>query len=132
MTDVSELVDDAVRKGATVLCGGQPLPGKGFFYPPTVLTDITEQMRVHREEVFGPVATLYRVGGIDEAIELANVTDFGLGANVWTNDKEERAPFTRDIESGMLFVNGNTTSFPELPFGGIKSFRSPENCGPTA
>ena len=121
VTDVSELVDDAVRKGATVLCGGQPLPGKGFFYPPTVLTDITEQMRVHREEVFGPVATLYRVGGIDDAIELANVTDFGLGANVWTEDEQERARFTRDIESGMLFVNGNTTSFPELPFGGIKS-----------
>ncbi len=121
VTDVSELVDDAVGKGATVLCGGQPLPGKGFFYPPTVLTGITEQMRVHKEEVFGPVATLYRVDGIDEAIELANVTDFGLGANVWTEDDQERARFTRDIESGMLFVNGNTTSFPELPFGGIKS-----------
>ena len=121
VTDVSELVDDAVSKGATVLCGGQALPGKGFFYPPTVLTGITEQMRVHREEVFGPVATLYRVAGIDDAIELANVTDFGLGANVWTEDEQERARFTRDIESGMLFVNGNTASFPELPFGGIKS-----------
>jgi succinate-semialdehyde dehydrogenase / glutarate-semialdehyde dehydrogenase len=121
LTDVSELVDDAVRKGARVLCGGRPGQGKGFFYPPTVLAGITGDMRVHREEVFGPVATLYRVAGIDEAIELANATEFGLGANVWTEDEHERARFTRDIESGMLFINGNTTSFPELPFGGIKS-----------
>jgi succinate-semialdehyde dehydrogenase / glutarate-semialdehyde dehydrogenase len=121
LTDVAELVHDAIEKGATVLCGGQPLPRKGFFYPPTVLAGITEQMRVHREEVFGPVATLYPVAGTDEAVELANATEFGLGANVWTEDEDERARFIRDIESGMVFVNGNTTSFPELPFGGVKT-----------
>lgn len=120
LSDISELVNDAVRKGVTVLCGGKALDGPGYYYVPTVLTDITPDMRVHLEEVFGPVATLYRVDDIDEAIELANATEFGLGSNVWTDDEQERARFVRDISSGMVFVNGNTTSFPELPFGGVR------------
>ena len=119
--DVSELVDDAVSKGAEVLCGGKAVAGPGFFYQPTVLAGITPEMRVHQEEVFGPVATVYRVSGIDEAIEVANGTDFGLGSNVWTEDEAERERFIRDIAAGMLFVNGNTTSYPQLPFGGIKT-----------
>ena len=119
--DVSALVEDAVQKGAKVLCGGKRIEGRGFYYEPTVLSAITADMRVHTEEVFGPVATLYRVGDIDEAIELANLTEFGLGANVWTEDESERTRFIRDIESGMVFVNGHTTSYPQLPFGGIKS-----------
>jgi succinate-semialdehyde dehydrogenase/glutarate-semialdehyde dehydrogenase len=121
LSDITELVDDAVAKGATVLCGGKPLDRPGYFFPPTILTDITAAMRVHAEEVFGPVATLYRVDGIDEAIELANGTEFGLGSNLWTEDEAERARFVRDVSSGMVFVNGNTTSFPELPFGGVRS-----------
>ena len=121
LTDISAIVDDAVGKGATVLCGGKALGGPGYFYPPTVLTDLTPTMRAHSEEVFGPVATLYRASGIDEAIELANGTDYGLGSNVWTEDEGERSRFLRDISSGMVFVNGNTTSFPELPFGGVRS-----------
>ena len=119
--DVSELVDDAVAKGARVLCGGRRIDGPGFYFEPTVLAGITPEMRVHTEEVFGPVATLYRVAGIDEAIELANATEFGLGSNVWTEDPAERDRFIRDIESGMVFVNGQTTSYPELPFGGVKT-----------
>lgn len=119
--DVSELVEDAVAKGARVLCGGRRIDRPGFYYEPTVLAGITTEMRVHTEEVFGPVATLYRVEGIDQAIELANLTEFGLGANVWTEDEAERDRLIRDIESGMVFVNGHTTSYPELPFGGIKS-----------
>src|SRR5262245_26799767 len=82
-----QLVADAVAKGAKVLCGGAAPEGPGFYYPPTVLTGITPEMRVHTEEVFGPVATLYRVADIDEAIDLANATDFGLGANAWTEDE---------------------------------------------
>src|SRR3984893_2968325 len=77
-------------------------------------------MRVHKEEVFGPVATLYRVAGIDEAIELANGTTFGLGANAWTNDEAERSRLIRDLVAGMVFINGNVTSYPQLPFGGVK------------
>jgi succinate-semialdehyde dehydrogenase/glutarate-semialdehyde dehydrogenase len=121
LTDISELVDDAVDKGATVLCGGKPLDGPGYYFPPTVLGDITPQMRVHTEEVFGPVATIYRIGSIDEAIELSNSTDFGLGSNLWSEEEAERSRFVRDISAGMVFINGNTTSFPELPFGGVRS-----------
>lgn len=118
--DVEKLVADAVANGARALCGGAAPDGPGFYYPPTVLTGITPAMRVHREEVFGPVATLYRVPGIDAAIELANGTEFGLGANAWTEDETERSRFSADLAAGMVFINGNVTSYPELPFGGVK------------
>lgn len=120
-TDVQELVDDAVGKGATVVVGGQPPDRPGWFYPPTLLTGVTEQMRMFREEVFGPVAQLHVVDGIDQAIALANDTDFGLGSNAWTNDAHEQERFTRDLHAGMVFVNGMTASYPELPFGGVKA-----------
>jgi len=119
--DIERLVVDAVAKGARALCGGAVPEGPGFYYPPTVLTGITTEMRVHTEEVFGPVGILYRVPDIDAAIELANGTEFGLGANAWTNDEAERARFIRDLDAGMVFINGNVTSYPQLPFGGIKS-----------
>jgi succinate-semialdehyde dehydrogenase/glutarate-semialdehyde dehydrogenase len=118
--DVEHLVADAAAKGAKVLCGGAAPEGRGFYYPPTVLAGITPDMRVHREEVFGPVATLYRVPGIDAAIGLANDTEFGLGANAWTDDQAERSRFIRDLAAGMVFINGNVTSYPDLPFGGVK------------
>jgi succinate-semialdehyde dehydrogenase/glutarate-semialdehyde dehydrogenase len=118
--DIEKLVADAVAKGAKALCGGAAPDRPGFYYPPTVLSGITPEMRVHMEETFGPVATLYRVAGIDEAIHLANGTTFGLGANAWTNDEAERSRFTRDLAAGMVFINGNVTSYPDLPFGGIK------------
>ncbi len=118
--DIEELVEDAVRKGAKVLCGGERPEGAGWFYPATVITGITEEMRLHREEAFGPVATLYVVDDIDEAITLANVTEFGLGANAWTTDEADMDRFIRDLEAGAVFINGNTTSYPELPFGGVK------------
>ena len=119
--DVEHLVADAVAKGARALCGGAAPEGPGFYYPPTVLAGITPEMRVHTEEVFGPVATLYRVPDIDAAIELANSTEFGLGANAWTTDEAERARFIRDLTAGMVFIDGNVTSYPQLPFGGVKS-----------
>ena len=119
--DVEHLVADAVAKGARALCGGAAPEGPGVYYPPTVLAGITPEMRVHREEVFGPVATLYRVADIDTAIELANGTEFGLGANAWTNDEQERSRFIRDVVAGMVFINGNVTSYPQLPFGGVRS-----------
>jgi succinate-semialdehyde dehydrogenase / glutarate-semialdehyde dehydrogenase len=119
--DVEHLVADAVAKGARALCGGAAPEGPGFYYPPTVLAGITPEMRVHREEVFGPVATLYRVRDIDAAIELANATDFGLGASAWTNDDTERSRFILDLVAGMVFVNGTVTSYPQLPFGGVKT-----------
>jgi succinate-semialdehyde dehydrogenase/glutarate-semialdehyde dehydrogenase len=118
--DIELLVADAVAKGAKALCGGAAPDQPGFYYPPTVLAGITTEMRVHLEETFGPVATLYRVADIDEAIEFANVTTFGLGANAWTTDATERSRFARDLVAGMVFINGNVTSYPQLPFGGVK------------
>jgi len=119
-TDVEELVDDAIQQGATVLLGGQRPDGPGWFYPATVVTGITPHMRMFSEEVFGPVAQMYRVADVDEALELANATIFGLGSNVWTNDPAEQERAVRDIDAGAVFVNGMTTSYPELPFGGVK------------
>jgi succinate-semialdehyde dehydrogenase / glutarate-semialdehyde dehydrogenase len=119
--DVEKLVADAVAKGAKVLCGAVAPDRPGFYYPPTVLAGITPGMRAHSEEVFGPVATLYRVSSIDAAIELANGTEFGLGANAWTSNEEERGQLIQELAAGMVFINGNVTSYPQLPFGGVKN-----------
>jgi succinate-semialdehyde dehydrogenase/glutarate-semialdehyde dehydrogenase len=120
-SDVEELVADAVAKGASVLCGGRRPDGPGWYYPPTVVTGVTPEMRMFSEEVFGPVAQIHRVASLDEAIELANATEFGLGSNVWTSDPDEQERFIRDSEAGAVFVNGMTTSYPQLPFGGVKA-----------
>ncbi|MEU8642200.1 NADP-dependent succinic semialdehyde dehydrogenase [Streptomyces sp. SID14446] len=121
-TDLEELVDDAVENGATVLCGGERPDGfsAGWYYAPTVLTDITPEMRIHQEETFGPVATLYRAADLDEAVAIANDTPFGLSSNVWTRDEAEVERFVRDIEAGGVFFNGMTASHPAFPFGGEK------------
>ncbi|SCK22651.1 NADP-dependent succinic semialdehyde dehydrogenase [Streptomyces sp. WMMB 322] len=121
-SDLEELVDDATNRGASALCGGgRPLHlPDGWFYEPTVLTGITEEMRIHREEAFGPVATVYRVDGLDEAVELANDTSFGLSSNAWTRDAAEQERLTRDLQAGGVFFNGMTASHPGLPFGGVK------------
>ncbi len=119
--DVEDLVAEAVDKGARILCGGQRLDRVGWFYPPTVITGVTPDMRMYHEEVFGPVAAVYRVSGVEEAIEVANATDFGLGSNAWTNDDDERDRFVDELAAGAVFVNGMTTSYAELPFGGIKT-----------
>jgi succinate-semialdehyde dehydrogenase / glutarate-semialdehyde dehydrogenase len=118
--DVEKYVQDAVAKGATVVVGGERVDRPGWFFQPTLLTDLTPEMDLYFEEVFGPVAALWVVDGLDEAIEIANSHPYGLGSNLWSEDEEERARFVRDIASGMAFVNGMTTSYPELPFGGVK------------
>jgi succinate-semialdehyde dehydrogenase/glutarate-semialdehyde dehydrogenase len=121
VTDLEHLVKDAVDKGATVLCGGKRPGGRGWYYPPTVLVDVTDDMEIWSEEAFGPVAVVRTFGDLDEAVRLANDTQFGLGSNFWTDDEDEQARFIRDAEAGMVFVNGMTTSYPELPFGGLKN-----------
>ncbi|MEU6812755.1 NADP-dependent succinic semialdehyde dehydrogenase [Streptomyces sp. NPDC046831] len=118
--DLEELVEDARRAGAKVLCGGERPDGPGWYYPPTVLAGITPEMRIHREETFGPVATLYRVEDLDEAVLTANDSPFGLSSNVWTLDENEVVRFVRDLEAGGVYVNGMTASHPALPFGGVK------------
>ena len=119
--DVVELVQDAVDKGARLLLGGAAPSGPGWFYPPTLLADVTPAMRLYQEEVFGPVAQLHRVADLDEAIDLANATAFGLGSNAWTDDAAEQERFVRDLEAGAVFINGMTASHPALPFGGVKT-----------
>jgi succinate-semialdehyde dehydrogenase/glutarate-semialdehyde dehydrogenase len=118
--EIAQQVDDAVAAGAKIQCGGKTPDRPGWFYPPTVVTDITKDMALYTEEVFGPVASMYRASGIDEAIEIANATTFGLGSNAWTNDEAEQQRFIDDIEAGQVFINGMTVSYPELGFGGIK------------
>ncbi|MBY0441501.1 MAG: aldehyde dehydrogenase family protein, partial [Mycobacteriaceae bacterium] len=118
--EVETLVDEAVAAGAIIRCGGKRLEQPGWFYPPTVITDITREMPLFTQEVFGPVASMYRAADIDEAIEIANATTFGLGANAWTRDDNEQRRFIDDIEAGQVFINGMTVSYPELPFGGVK------------
>lgn len=119
--EVENQVADALGKGAMAVVGGTVPDRDGWFYEPTVLTGVTPEMRVHREEVFGPVATVYRVGSREEAAELANGTDFGLSSSVWTTDADEEEWFIETLDAGGVFVNGMTVSFPGLPFGGVKN-----------
>ncbi|QTI71751.1 NADP-dependent succinic semialdehyde dehydrogenase [Gordonia polyisoprenivorans] len=118
--DLEKLVDDAVAAGATVLIGGHRPDRPGWFYEPTVITGVTDAMDLYAAEAFGPVAALYRVADIDEAIAIANDTTFGLGGNAWTADPVEQQRFIDEIDSGQVFINGMTTSYPELGFGGTK------------
>jgi succinate-semialdehyde dehydrogenase/glutarate-semialdehyde dehydrogenase len=118
--EVAEQVADAISKGARLLCGGERIDGSGWYYPPTAVADLTPDMRMYREEVFGPVAEMFTVGSIEEAIALANDSDFGLGSNAWTEDPAEQQQFITELEAGMVFVNWMTTSYYDLPFGGIK------------
>jgi succinate-semialdehyde dehydrogenase / glutarate-semialdehyde dehydrogenase len=120
LEDVERYVQEAVDKGATVVTGGKRVDRPGWYYEPTLVTGVTPEMGIYSEEVFGPVAALFTVADVDEAIRIANDHVYGLGANLWSEDAEERARFVRDVQSGMAFVNGMVTSYPELPFGGVK------------
>jgi succinate-semialdehyde dehydrogenase/glutarate-semialdehyde dehydrogenase len=121
LEDVADQVRKSVEAGARVLTGGEPMDEPGNFYPPTVITDIPKDSPAYREEIFGPVASLFRVRDIDEAIHLANDTAFGLSSSAWTNDPAEQERFINEIEAGMVYVNRMTESTPEIPFGGAKN-----------
>lgn len=113
-------VSATVKAGAKVLTGGKPAEGPGSFYLPTVLTDIPKDSPAYREELFGPVASIFRVKNMDEAIGVANDSRFGLGASAWTNDKAEQERFINELEAGMVFINQMVFSDPRVPFGGVK------------
>ncbi len=118
--ELAEQVERSVAMGAKVLLGGKALPGPGYFYAPTVLADPVPGSPAWEDELFGPVATLFRVADLDAAIALANHKVFGLGASAWTNDAAEQARLAVELEAGSVFLNGMVKSDPRLPFGGIK------------
>jgi succinate-semialdehyde dehydrogenase/glutarate-semialdehyde dehydrogenase len=117
---VHEQVQKSIAAGAKLLTGGNRIHGPGFFYEPTVLVDVPKESPAYCEEVFGPVASVFRVRDADEAVEVANDTTFGLGASAWTNDPAEQELFTSELETGMVFINAMVASDPRLPFGGVK------------
>lgn len=115
-----ELLEDATSKGVTVHTGGSAQDGPGAFMEPTVLTGVTREMRAFEEELFGPVAVVYKVKDVEEAVQLANDTPFGLSGSVWSADPEKAAEVARRIDAGMVYVNEHGTTKAGLPFGGVK------------
>jgi len=120
LADLDRDVKKTIEAGAKVLTGGKPLERPGNFYAPTVLTNIPKGSPAHNEELFGPVASVFRAKDVDDAIRIANDSRFGLGASAWTNEDKERERFINELESGMVFINKMVASDPRLPFGGVK------------
>ena len=120
LQDVHDQVQKTIAAGAKLLTGGNRIHGPGFFYEPTVFVDVPKESPAYREEVFGPVAAVFRVRDAHDAMELANDTTFGLGSSAWTNDPEEQELFASDLDTGMVFINAMVASDPRLPFGGVK------------
>src|SRR5213596_897503 len=120
LQSVHDQVQKSIAAGAKLLTGGNRIHGPGFFYEPTVLVDVPKESPAYREEVFGPVASVFRVRDAADAVELANDSTFGLGASAWTNDPAEQELFASELETGMVFVNAMVASDPRLPFGGVK------------
>jgi succinate-semialdehyde dehydrogenase/glutarate-semialdehyde dehydrogenase len=118
--DLERQVKESVRKGAKVLTGGKRLDNGGYFFEPTVLTGVKPGMPVYNEETFGPVAAVIRVRDAEEALKVANDSEFGLGSAIWTNDTARGQLLAERVEAGLVFVNGMVASDARLPFGGVK------------
>jgi succinate-semialdehyde dehydrogenase/glutarate-semialdehyde dehydrogenase len=121
LKELDDQVQRLVQAGGKVLTGGKRLERPGYYYAPTVIADVPVDAPIAKEELFGPVAVLFRARDADDAIRIANATTFGLGSSVWTNDANERERFINGIEAGAVFVNGMVKSDPRLPFGGVKA-----------
>lgn len=120
LEDLKIQIEDAIDKGAALLMGGKAIERKGNYFEPTIIKDITPQMKIYHEETFGPVFSIFIVDNEEEAIQLTNSSEFGLGGSIWTRDDAKGVALARRVESGAVFVNGMTKSDPRLPFGGIK------------
>ncbi len=118
--ELAQQVEKTLSLGARALCGAKKIERAGFYYEPTVLVDIPDGSPADEEELFGPVASVWKARDVDHAIDIANSSRFGLGASVWTENPAERARFIRDVQSGLVFINGMVASEPALPFGGVK------------
>jgi len=121
LAGIQQQVENLVAHGAKVLTGGKRLDRPGYYYEPTIISNVDPQAEAAKEEIFGPVALIFRARDVDAAIALANSTTFGLGAAVFTNDVGEQQKFVNDLEAGAVFVNGMVKSDPRLPFGGVKA-----------
>jgi succinate-semialdehyde dehydrogenase/glutarate-semialdehyde dehydrogenase len=119
--DLEAQVKKSVEMGARLLCGGTRVGPDSAFFPPTVLTDIPPESPAYRDELFGPVASVFVVRNVDDAIRIANDTRFGLASSAWTNDASEQERFVREIDAGTVFVNDMVVSDPRFPFGGVKA-----------
>lgn len=119
--ELDQQVQRSVQAGARVLTGGKKIKGEGYYYEPTVLVDFPPSAPAASEELFGPVASVFKAKDINDAIRIANGTSFGLGASAWTRDRAEQDQFVAEIQSGLLFINGMVASDPRLPFGGVKN-----------
>jgi len=128
--DLEADVQKSIHAGAKLLTGGKPAAGAGNFYQPTVLANVPKDSPAYREELFGPVACLFRVKSIEEAVAVANDVRFGLGASAWTDDPAEREVFINELEAGMVFINQMVVSDPRVPFGGIKASGHGRELGP--
>jgi succinate-semialdehyde dehydrogenase/glutarate-semialdehyde dehydrogenase len=128
--DLDRDVQKTVAAGARILTGGKKMERPGNFYAPTVLTNIPKNSPAYREELFGPVASLFRAKNLEDAISIANDSRFGLGASAWTNDEKERDELVNELEAGMVFINGMVASDPRLPFGGVKQSGHGRELGP--
>jgi len=128
--DLEKQVAESVRRGARVLTGGKRVSGAGNYFEPTVLSDIPTESPAYRDEMFGPVAALFRARDLDDAIRIANDTSFGLAAAAWTRDQGEADRFIRDLEAGTVFINGMVASDPRFPFGGVKHSGYGRELGP--
>ena len=120
LDDLQVQINDALEKGATLVDGAKAIEGKGYFFEPTIIKDITPEMKVYSEETFGPVFSIFIADNTEEAVQMANNSKFGLGGSIWTKNIENGINIARRIESGAMFINGMTKSDPRLPFGGIK------------
>jgi succinate-semialdehyde dehydrogenase / glutarate-semialdehyde dehydrogenase len=118
--DLERQVDESVRLGARAVVGGKRIEGGGHYFEPTVLTNVRPGMPAYHEETFGPVAAVIRVKDADDALRVANDTDFGLGSNIWTGDVERGKRLAETVEAGLVFINGMVASDARLPFGGVK------------